>query len=244
MKISSSSIYKFFRKELPALTKATSASVVVLGVLAFVIFSPGFTFKKVDQNHGIARIGVGSGSVDAGVFKDSEPLFLPTVRNFGAGKTPDELKLQETSFLPFGSLAAQTSANTAMNFKYKLEPPAVEDALGLEAWGIARNFGAGEMNLPHVAGDAESTIRVINAETGECVFSGVLVGVSGDDAQILLAPAEFIGGVASGYGRPQIATVSSCGSAALDKQISARASSLLTALNLNRGIYRILVELR
>ena len=85
VKISAFPIYRFFRNGLPAMTKAGLACVVAFGLLAFVIFSPGFSFRMPQEKPSrAASVNFAEGYAEAAFFKDSEPLFLPTRWNFGA----------------------------------------------------------------------------------------------------------------------------------------------------------------
>lgn len=227
------------------MTKAGLLCTVSFGVFAFVIFSPGFSFERPKTEiSDVARLAVVNKRAESGELRDSAPLFLPTNWNFGVNVSPKELALEEPKFLPVRSSSSETSAPKAIELKNVQDVPLVEDALEMSSWEITRDFGFGEMDVPEVIAPIQSVVRIFSVETGEEIFSGELVGVEGDAPDMLIAPAEFIVGVASGYGRPQLAVVRSCGNIEYDKQISRAASRLLTSLSLPRGMYRIIVDLR
>lgn len=250
MKISPLAIYRFYRNGLPALTLAALICVVLFGIFAFVIFSPGLAFEQnsASDRPQVAVLGISENYVETGIFRDSEPLFLPTRRNFGAEDAPKELALGEQALMPFREMLFLGAGETgiALDLQISQTPAAAADALGNDAWDIARGFGAGTLAFSDEAAavPAKTRVRVQNADSGESVFSGVLEGVDGDAQQMLLAPAEFLCGIASGYGLPRVVIVSSCGDIDRDRQVEKAVSALLGSLNLGRGVYRIFVDLR
>lgn len=236
------------------MTQAALVCVVLFGILAFAIFSPGLAFEQnssAEQSQ-VAVLGISENYVETGVFQDSEPLFLPTRWNFGAADSPKELSLSEQALLPFREMLFLGASETglALDLQISQTPAAPANALGNETWDIARGFGTGTLSF---APDAEKNsaavpvktrVRVENADSGKTVFSGTLEGIYGDAQQMLLAPAEFLCGIASGYGLPRVVIVSSCGDISRDRQIEKSVSALLSSLNLGRGVYRIFVDLR
>lgn len=253
MKISAFAIYRFYRNGLPALTRAALVCIVLFGILAFVIFSPGLAFEKSPSSRPqVAVLSVAERYVESGIFQDSEPLFLPTSRNFGASEAPKELSLNEEALLPFGEMLFLGSGENepALALKTNQVPAAASDALGADAWEISTGFGTGTLSFVDDAAyeiaavPVKTRVRVENANSGELVFNGILEGVSGDAEQILLAPTELLCGIASGYGLPRVVIVSSCGDIDRDRQIEKSVSALLSSLSLGRGVYRIFVDLR
>lgn len=247
MKVSAFPIYRFFRNELSALTKAALVCIVALGALAFVFFSPVISFVPAHVPAArCASVGIAESYAETGIFQDTEPLFLPTRRNFGESESPEELALRESSFLPFGEMLSlgTRAAAPAMALKHRQIPPTAAEALGADAWRIARGFGAGGFPVPAVAGTPKSSLRIENAETGEVVFSGELEGADGDDAQTLLSPAEFFCGIAVGYGSPRVLTVASCGDVERDARIRSAVAEILRAVRPGVGVYRIFADLR
>lgn len=227
------------------MTKAGLLCIVSFGVFAFVIFSPGFSFERPGTEiSDVARLAVVNKRAESGEIRDSAPLFLPTSWNFGVNVTPKELVLEEPKFLPRKGSSVDASTPKAIELKNVQDVPPIEDALEVSSWEITRDFGFGKMSVPQVVGPVQSAVRIFSVESGKEIFSGELIGVEGDAPDMLIAPAEFIVGVASGYGRPQLAVVRSCGNIEYDKQISKAASRLLTTLNLPRGMYRIVIDLR
>lgn len=247
VKFSAFPIYRFFRNELPAMTKAALVCIVLCGVLAFVVFSPGFSFATTKEPaSAVASVEIGESYAQSGIFQDSEPLFLPTHWNFGADVSPKELTFQDSSFLPFGEmlfLGTQPS-EPAMKLKHAQIPPAVENALGADAWSIARGFGAGTLDVPAVSETPVSRIRIEDASTGKIVFGGELPEIHGEDDGMLVAPAEFLCGIASDLGAPRVMTVRSSGSSEHDAEMGNAAESLLSKLGCPRGIYRIFIDPR
>lgn len=246
VKISAFPIYRFFRNGLPAMTKAGLACVVAFGLLAFVIFSPGFSFRMPQEKPSrAASVNFAEGYAEAAFFKDSEPLFLPTRWNFGAEISPKELRLREPSFLPFGELFLATrDAASAMPLKYAQTPPRAEDALGADAWAIARGFGTGTPVVPAAPEAAQGNgVRVVDAVSGETLFAGTL-DVSVDDARTLFAPAEYFCGLAFAEDAPHVLTVRSCGSTDADARVAEAVAALMKSLAPGKGIFRIFVELR
>lgn len=229
------------------MTKAGLICIVLFGVLAFAIFSPGFSFSpKKAETAPAATLEISSSYAETGVFEDSEPLFLPTRWNFGTTTAPEELRLQRASFLPFAELlfTGTSAPEAAMKLKYDQTPPRADEALGADAWAIARGFGAGTLDLPAAAKQTGTRVRIENAETGAVVFEGEMPGISGDDERMLLAPAEFLCGITSGFGEPRVLTVASCGDPARDAQIRSGTAEILKKLELHGGIYSIFVDLR
>lgn len=247
VKFSAFPLYRFFCTELSAMTKAGLACIALFGALAFVLFSPGFSFssEKTDAAPASA-LEITGRYAETGVFEDSEPLFLPTRWNFGAAEEPAELRLPRAAFSPLSEslLPAPAAPDSAIKLKYDRTPPRADEALGADAWPIARGFGAGTLALPAAAKDAGTRVRVENAETGDVVFEGEAAEISGEDERMLLAPAEFLCGVASGFDAPRAMPVRSCGNADLDARIGREAEALLKKLRLRRGVYRVFVDLR
>ena len=244
MKLPAFSIYKFYRKELPAMTKAALVCIVLWGVLAFVVFSPGFTLAPADTVPAkVVKVSVSDGADrEAGIFRDSEPLFLPTSWNFGAEKMPEGLILRETSFLPFGEMLSHHNAVEVLRLKNEQPIPAAEQALGAEAWGPARGF-ASASESPDLPDEPVKTMaRIRDADTGKIVFAGELKGIGRESDRMLLVPSEFFCGIASGYGKPRVMIVTSCGDVERDNKIIEATSKIINSLKLNAGVYRICVD--
>ena len=163
--------------------------------------------------------------------------------NFENGKKPKELNLRETSFLPFGEILSLYDASKVIHLENEQALPTAEEALGADAWPISRGFSAspdftGEMSPVAI----KTKIRIIEANTGKTVFSGTLDGLENDSSSALLVPAEFFCGIASGFGKPNVMTIRSCGNTERDKAIIAEASDIVSSLRLNAGIFRIVVD--
>lgn len=239
----SATIYRFYRRELPALTKAALVGIVLWVILAFVVFSPGFTFAPTGGIPAkVSSLAVSEKTSEAGIFRDSEPLFLPTLRNFGTENIPKELTLRETSFLPFGEILSLYSASEVIRPKSAQRLPKAEDALGPDAWHLGRGFSAVADTAEHPVAAVGTLVRIEDADTGEVVFEGELEGVVNDSDTMLLVPAEFFCGIASGFGKPTVMTVRSCGNTERDSQIIEATSKILNSLKLNAGLFRIFVD--
>ncbi|MBE6401917.1 MAG: hypothetical protein E7037_07845 [Verrucomicrobia bacterium] len=243
MKVSAT-IYRFYRKELPAMTKAAVGCIVLWAILAFVVFSPGFTFAPADVVPAkVSSLAVAERVSEAGIFQDSEPLFLPTALNFENGKKPKELNLRETSFLPFGEILALYDATKVIHLEKEQILPTAEEALGADAWPISRGFSVAPDCTEEMSPVAIKTkIRIEEANTGKTVFSGTLEGIENDSASMIPVPAEYFCGIASGFGKPNVMTIRSCGNTERDKAIIEKASKIVSGLRLNAGIFRIVVE--
>jgi len=250
VKISAFSVYRFFRNGLPAMTKAALICVVLAGVLAVFVFSPEISFEKknVPETLGsIATVSVSKTYTEVAEFQDFEPLFFPTHWNFGAETLPSESHARYEVFLPFGAtLIGQSSVSSALRLKETQAIPSAENALGADAWEIARGFGRAPLDslVPADVSPTKTAVRIENLDTNEIVFAGTLDDVNGDVQQTLPSPAELFCGLASEYGRPRVVVVHSCGDADLDAKIEKASASLLDSLNLERGFYRIIVEPR
>lgn len=244
VKLPAFSIYRFYRKKLPAMTKVWLVCIVLWVILAFVVFSPGFTFAPVGGiPAAVATLTVSDrAEVEAGVFRDSEPLFLPTQWNFGAEKKPVGLNLRETSFMPFGEILSQYNAIEVIRPKNAQEIPPAEKALGADAWALGRGFGvSGEPEDMHPRA-VKTLVRILEADSGKVVFSGELEDIDCESERMLLVPSEFFCGIASGYGKPRVMTVVSCGDVERDRKIIESSAKIVNSLKLNAGVYRICVD--
>ncbi len=246
VKISAFVLYRFFRNGLPAMPSAVAAGVLVLCVLACVVFSPGFSFRRADE--GVVKppaISVSETPTEIGTLRDSEPLFLPTRWNFGADTVPEELDLHETSFLPFGGIIflGIDAESTVTLLKNTQEPPSPEAALGADAWKIATGFGTDPQVPAGIKSSAGTAVRIVDESTGTEFFSGELSEIERDDEpEKLLSPSEFICGISAGYSEPSVIAVKSCGDAERDRRVAAAISKLLHSRFPGRGLYRIFVD--
>lgn len=249
VKFSAFPIYRFFRNELPALTKAALVCVVLFGVLAFVIYSPGFSLRFSEKEISkVSSVNFTEGTTEAAIYQDSEPLFLPTRRNFGAEISPDALSLQEKSFLPFGELLSLdlNSAELSLPLRNEQIPPPAGSAFGADSWGIARGFASGIWGGKKNAAEEKkpcARLSITDAATGRTVYAGRLSTVeeSDDDGQTLFAPAEYFCDVAFPTGKPRVFTVRSCGDAELDAKIAAETAEILRLHVRRSGVFRIFV---
>ena len=249
VKFSAFPIYRFFRNELPALTKAALVCVVLFGVLAFVFFSPGFSFRfSENQLSNAVSVNFTKNCSEAAIYRDSEPLFLPTRRNFGAEISPDALSLQEKSFLPFGEMLSLDlkSAELSLPLRNDQTPPSAGVAFGPDSWGIAGEFGrgvwGGKKNAPADEKKSRARLSIADAASGRIVYAGRLsVLAADDDGQTLFAPAEYFCDVAFPTGTPRVFTVRSCGDTELDAKIAAETAEILRRDVRVRGIFRIFV---
>lgn len=232
------------------MTKAALVCVVIIGIFAIFVFAPGFSFEKknVSETQGsVATISVSKNYAEVAEFHDFEPLFFPTHWNFGSEILTNELGANYEVFLPFGAtLIGQSERSSALRLKEALALPDVGNALGAEAWRIARGFGRAQLDATKTGPVpvAKTSIRIENLDNNKIVFAGTLDGVSGNAQQALPAPAELFCGLIFEYVRPRVVTVHSCGDADLDAKIEQETSTLMDSLNLARGVYRIIVEPR
>lgn len=225
------------------MTKAALICVVASGVAATVVFSPGFSFgeKGAEEPARVAAIGVSRGYAEVAEFQDSEPIFFPTQKNFGAESLPPELKPRSEPFLPFGEIFVGRAPKIADG---EIAWRDAGSALGADAWEITEGFGSAPLDalMPAAASDgAKTVVRIEDLATGKIVFSGTLDGIDGNAEQTLPAPAELFCGVVSEFGRPRVITEESCGDADLDSKIEDAAAALVDSLNFRRGFYRVFV---
>ena len=252
VKFSAFPIYRFFRNELPALTKAALVCIVLFGISAFVIFSPGFSMRPLKKDvPAPAPVSVAEGYENSGAYRDSEPLFLPTARNFGADVSPEALRLREKSFLPFGGLLSidLQSAELSLRLQNEQIPPLPENAFGADSWEIAKKFALGETDSDAekiAAANADrsrAALRIADAETASIVYSAPLATLGEyDNGQTLFAPAEYFCDIAFPAGTPRVFTVHSCGNAELDAKISAEAAEILRKHVRRCGLFRIFAD--
>lgn len=252
VKFSAFPIYRFFRNELPAMTKAALACIVLSGIFAFVIFSPGFSMHSPAKGvPAPASVSLAEGYENSGVYRDSEPLFLPTSRNFGADISPEALHLREKSFLPFGGLLSIDLQNTELSLRLRNEqiPPLPENAFGADSWEIAKKFAVGETDSDAekiAAANAErpsARVRIADAETGQIIYAGKLSSLGEyDDGEMLFAPAEYFCDIAFPAGTPRVFTVRSCGDVEVDAKIAAETAEILRKHVRRQGLFRIFAD--
>ncbi len=225
------------------MTKAALVCIVLWAVLAFVVFSPGFTFAPADGVPAeVASVCVSEKGSESGIFRDSEPLFLPTQWNFGASEKPEGLSVRETSFMPFGEMLFRYNATEVIRLKNEQKMPTAEEALDAEAWRLGRGFGAASESPDLPEEEVKTLVLIEEADSGKVVFAGALEGIGCESEKMLLVPSEFFCGIASGYGKPRVMTVVSCGDVERDKKIIEATAGIVNSLNLNVGLYRIRVD--
>ena len=210
--------YRFYRREFTPLMRVILASVFLSLVLMAVVFSPRIVFEGRAGGSSGAPVEIVDGVSEEENLRDSEPLFLPTGRNFRSAHLQAELKMPFLSSFSFGGLRLLGNFDErGFSAAGAISSGRIAELFPAKSWRIASGFGSVPAGLGLPDGEPFARLSVTESGTGRAVSEAVLPLRMQADVKMLLAPIEIIC-----YGAPespQAFVVQSCGNAETDGRV-------------------------